>query len=166
LHPEGEQYNARRERLPGNQESTTNVREDPMRNARWIWAAVATLSIMAVAAPAPAAEEDEEKASWMKKKLEYTDEVLAALTREDFEQISKSARTMNNLGYLERWVRAGSPEYRRQLRIFQSANKQLIEMADEKNLDGAALAYVQLTLSCVNCHKHVRDTAPTKATSK
>ncbi len=26
------------------------------------------------------------------------------------------------------------------------------------NLDGAALAYVQLTMSCVNCHKHVRET--------
>ena len=29
-------------------------------------------------------------------------------------------------------------------------------MAAEGNLDGAALKYVELTLSCVNCHKHVR----------
>lgn len=143
-----------------------NLREDPMRSTCWVWAAICSVTILAVATPARAADEDEEKASfWMKKKLEYTDQVLEALTSEDFEQISKSARTMNNLGYLERWVRSGSPEYRRQLRIFQSANKQLIEMADEKNLDGAALAYVQLTLSCVNCHKHVRDTAQAKPTS-
>ena len=46
-----------------------------------------------------------------------------------------------------------------QLQIFQNANQQMIRMADDENLDGAALAYVQLTLSCVNCHKIVRDHA-------
>ncbi len=134
-------------------------------NARWMWTAVCVVSILAVATQARADEEDDKASFWMKKKLEYTGEILAGLTSEDFEQVAKNARTMNTLGYLERWVRAGSPEYRRQLRIFQSANKQLIEMADEENLDGAALAYVQLTLSCVNCHKLVRDPAPVKATS-
>ena len=52
---------------------------------------------------------------------------------------------------METWVR-GTAEYRTQLRIFQNANEQLIRMADEEKLDGAALAYVQLTLNCVNCH--------------
>jgi hypothetical protein len=128
-------------------------------NARWVWAAVCVLVILAIAPQARAAEEEQKASFWMKKKLEYTGQILAGLTSEDYEQVAKSARTMNTLGYLEKWVRAGSPEYRQQLRIFQSANRQLIEMADEENLDGAAIAYVQLTLSCVNCHKVVRDGA-------
>jgi hypothetical protein len=39
----------------------------------------------------------------------------------------------------------------------------LIRQADKENLDGAALAYVQLTLSCVNCHKVVRDSRQNEA---
>ena len=68
----------------------------------------------------------------------------------------RRARSMNALGQMESWVRGGTPEYRTQLRIFHDANEQLIRMADADQLDGAALAYVQLTLSCVNCHKVVR----------
>jgi hypothetical protein len=29
-------------------------------------------------------------------------------------------------------------------------------MAREENLDGATLAYVELTINCVACHRHVR----------
>ncbi len=128
-------------------------------STRWVWAVICALCVLAIAPQARADEEDQKASFWMKKKLEYTDQILAGLTSENYEQVAKSARTMNTLGYLEKWVRAGSPEYRQQLRIFQIANRQLIEMADEENLDGAAIAYVQLTLSCVNCHKVVRDGA-------
>jgi hypothetical protein len=43
------------------------------------------------------------------------------------------------------------------LTLFQTANRELIRAAENENLDGATLAYLQLTLSCVNCHKVVRD---------
>jgi hypothetical protein len=38
----------------------------------------------------------------------------------------------------------------------------MVKMAKDKNLDGAALAYVQLTMSCVNCHKYVREIRMTR----
>ncbi len=120
---------------------------------------LAGLLACALVAPAQADEKDESKASfWMQKKLEYTEYILVGLTSGDFDEIAENARSMNALGHLERWVRANSSEYRQQLKIFQNANRQLVEMADAENLDGAAIAYVQLTLSCVNCHKYVRDT--------
>lgn len=122
------------------------------------WAGVVAAIVFSVTAgPAHGADEEEKMSFWMKKKLEYTQGILVGLTSEDYAAISKNARSMNALGYFEKWVRAGSNEYRSQLKIFQNANEQLIRMADEENLDGAALAYVQLTLSCVNCHKVVRD---------
>lgn len=122
------------------------------------WAGVVAAIVLSVTAgPAHGADEEEKMSFWMKKKLEYTQGILVGLTSEDYAAISKNARSMNALGYFEKWVRAGSNEYRSQLKIFQNANEQLIRMADEENLDGAALAYVQLTLSCVNCHKVVRD---------
>jgi cytochrome c556 len=108
----------------------------------------------------------EESSFWMKKKLQYSEQILAGLAKEDYEAIAKNARSMNMLSHMERWVRSSLPEYRAQLRIFENANQQLIRAADAEQLDGAALAYVQLTLSCVNCHKVVRDSASESAPRK
>ncbi|REK09866.1 MAG: hypothetical protein DWQ37_17300 [Planctomycetota bacterium] len=125
-------------------------------STRWILAAAVTAALVAAGAGARGGEDDEAGSFWMQKKLEYSENILEALAREDYPAISKNARSMNALSQMEKWVR-GSGEYRAQLKIFQNANKQLIRMGDEENLDGASLAYVQLTLSCVNCHKVVRD---------
>ena len=112
----------------------------------------------------PAADEQQAQPSfWMKKKLEYSERILAALVNEDFDQIRQAAKSMNSLSQIEKWVRANPPNYRTQLAIFHDANEQLIAEAEDKDLDGVALAYVQLTLSCVNCHKIVRDTNSKRA---
>jgi hypothetical protein len=37
------------------------------------------------------------------------------------------------------------------------SDKALIKNAEDKNLDAAALSYVDLTLTCVKCHKHLRE---------
>ena len=120
------------------------------------WVLTAALALLLPVGVWGAEYEGEETGSfWMQKKLEYSGKILAGLAREDFVEIGTNARSMNALTQMEKWVR-GTAEYRTQLRIFQNANEQLIRMADEEKLDGAALAYVQLTLSCVNCHKAVR----------
>jgi hypothetical protein len=120
-------------------------------------AAVLILSISASGGTASDREEERKPSFWMQKKLAYSERILAGLASEDFKEIGKNARSMNAVGQLEKWVRANTPEYRTQLKLFQYANGQLIRMADDENLDGAALAFVQLTLSCVNRHKLVRD---------
>jgi hypothetical protein len=119
-------------------------------------AAVLVLFISASGGRAGDREEEQKPSFWMQKKLAYSERILAGLASEDFQEIGKNARSMNALGQLEKWVRANTPEYRTQLKLFQYANDQLIRMADDENLDSAALAYVQLTFSCVNCHKLVR----------
>jgi hypothetical protein len=93
---------------------------------------------------------------WMKQKLVASQNILAGLTREDFDAIEKNAQSMLVVGYLEKWIRAGRPAYQTMMRDFEFANKALTQTAREKNLDGATIAYMQLTLSCVNCHKIVR----------
>ena len=121
----------------------------------WLLAALGGALLLPASLASAENEDDASGSFWMQKKLEYSGNILEGLAREDFDQIAKNARSMNALSQMEKWVR-GTAEYRTQLRIFQNANKQLITMADGKKLDGAALAYVQLTLSCVNCHKAVR----------
>jgi len=94
----------------------------------------------------------------MKKKLEYSQNILSGLAIEDFASIRKNATSMKALDVLEKYVHPRSNDYRMQLQTFQFANDELIRNAREKNVDGAALAYVQLTMSCVNCHKVLRST--------
>ena len=39
---------------------------------------------------------------------------------------------------------------------YQRASEQLAKAGREKQLDAAALAWVQVTMTCVNCHQHAR----------
>ncbi len=43
---------------------------------------------------------------------------------------------------------------------FQRLCDDLDAKAKEKNLDGATLAFLRITMSCVNCHKYVRIATP------
>lgn len=98
-----------------------------------------------------------EASLWMEKKLEYTQNIVAGLTEADYDKISSNAGDMDAVGNLETWFRADNPEYKRQASYFEFANRELVRQAEEKNLDGATLAYNQLMVSCVACHKIVRD---------
>jgi hypothetical protein len=101
--------------------------------------------------------EPQDKASiWMRQKLRASQEILKGLADGDFNTIGANARSMNLMEYLEKWARADRPEYRTQLRLFEFADRELIRAASDKNLEAATLAYTQLTISCVNCHKLVR----------
>jgi hypothetical protein len=95
--------------------------------------------------------------AWMQRKLEYSQKVLAGLTKADFESIKRSATNMNFMGYLEKSSLASTPGYKQQITSFEFANQELIRQAGDKNLEGTTLAFTQLTLSCVQCHKLVRD---------
>jgi hypothetical protein len=99
----------------------------------------------------------EDKASiWMRGKLTNSKNIVEGLTREDFKLVRENAETMQFMGYLEQWFRSDVEGYKGQVQAFQYANAALVKAAREKNLDGATLAYTQLTISCVQCHKIVR----------
>ena len=102
------------------------------------------------------AQQKGSKDEFMQKKLEQSQRILEGLTTDNFELIAANAKAMSTLTALEKWLGADTPEYQAQLKMFQLANQELVRNAEEQNLDGAALAYVQLTLTCVNCHKQLR----------
>jgi hypothetical protein len=57
----------------------------------------------------------------------------------------------------ETWQLIRSPYYERHSADFIQRTESLVKKAKEKNMDGAALAYVEMTLSCVRCHQYVRE---------
>lgn len=109
------------------------------------------------AAPAKDQDKDKQASVWMRKKLDYSQNILAGITAGDFELVSQNANAMKGLAKIESFVRGRSPGYRAQLQIFQEANEELLRQARKENADGAALAFTQLTISCVNCHKQLRE---------
>ncbi|MFM7073142.1 MAG: hypothetical protein ACKO38_15255 [Planctomycetota bacterium] len=105
----------------------------------------------------PTGDSPQEASVWMRRKLDYSQQILVGIAEADFERIATNAKAMRALGKVERFVRGRTPGYRSQLQIFQDATEQLIKHAEKDNVDGAALAFTQLTISCVNCHKHLRE---------
>lgn len=93
---------------------------------------------------------------WMKKKLEYSQNIFGGIAAGDFDKIVQNAEKLRALNKVEVFVRGRTAAYGTQLNMFQDANEEIIRQANKDNLEGATLAFTQLTLSCVNCHKHLR----------
>ncbi|NIP86015.1 MAG: hypothetical protein GTO03_10810 [Planctomycetales bacterium] len=107
---------------------------------------------------APAEKEERPGGSvWMRTKIKYAQNVLSALATSDFAVIQENAERMNAITQLEKWARGKDTDYQTQLGFFRHANRELSRQASRKNLDGATLAFMQVTASCVNCHRHLRD---------
>jgi cytochrome c556 len=95
-------------------------------------------------------------AAFMRLKLDHSQKVLEGLALEDFELVAKHSQQISLLTEDETWKVFQTLEYRHHSAEFQRITNELTKQAQKKNLDGAALAYVQMTMSCVNCHKYVR----------
>ena len=55
-----------------------------------------------------------------------------------------------------------TPEYRERSKEFQRSINSITDAARKKNLEAAALAYVDATPKCVNCHQYIRQKRPDK----
>ncbi len=92
----------------------------------------------------------------MRLKLEPVKGVLEGIALSDFDSISKNAGRIRTLLLDENWMVVQSEDYRSQSIEFRKAVEQLKQAADNKNIDGATLAYMQMTLRCVQCHQALR----------
>ena len=100
------------------------------------------------------------RAEFMRMKLEYSKNVLEGLTLENYDAISKSAKTLRRISEAAEWEVPTIPnanEYVAFTSEFQRSCDELIKKAKDKNVDGATLAYLSLTMNCVKCHKYVRE---------
>ncbi|HXG08220.1 MAG TPA: hypothetical protein VNK04_00360 [Gemmataceae bacterium] len=93
----------------------------------------------------------------MKRKLEHSQKVLEGVALNDFNKIAKHADELIFISKRAEWKVLKTPQYELHSNEFRRTAEELVQKAKDKNLDGAALAYVDLTLTCVKCHKHVRE---------
>ena len=93
---------------------------------------------------------------FMRVKLSHSQKVLEGLTTQDFDMIAKNSQAMSLLSLETNWQVLQTAEYLDRSKDFRRTADALTEAAKKKNLDGAALAYVEMTMNCINCHKYVR----------
>ena len=92
----------------------------------------------------------------MRLKLEKAKGLLEGLSLEDHALIAKSAHEMRLLSLESGWNVIQTKEYADQSRDFRRACDSIIDAAENEDIGRAALAYVSLTVRCVECHSYVR----------
>jgi hypothetical protein len=99
----------------------------------------------------------------MTRKLDCAQKILEGVAVGNFEKIASNAEDLILISKVAEWHVIKTPRYELYSSEFRRTADTLAREARDKNLDGAALAYVDLTLACVKCHKYVREVRMTRA---
>ena len=82
--------------------------------------------------------------------------MLEGLATEDYDLIITKGTRLSAMSKEAGWRVFENPDYDHQSVTFRRHVDSLVKAARDKNLDDATLAYVRVTMSCVDCHKLVR----------
>src|SRR5687768_11627901 len=93
-------------------------------------------------------ENEETIEKFMRAKLVHSQKLLEALTVEDYDMMAKNAQEMSLLTLAESWQILQTADYLHESTTFRRSADALTAAAKKKNLDGAALAYVEMTMQC------------------
>ena len=93
---------------------------------------------------------------FMRAKLEHSQKVLEGIAVEDYRLILVHAQKLGAMSQDAEWKMFQNPEYLELSASFRRYADTLTQAAKEKNLDQATVAYLGMTMSCVECHKFVR----------
>lgn len=120
---------------------------------------MATLALFGIArlTAADPSPRPDQVATFMRAKLAHSQDVLEGLAVEDFDLIDKGAQQLSLASEDASWQVLQTEDYARQSGEFRRSCDSLRKAAKAKNLDGAALAWMEVTMKCVQCHKYVRN---------
>jgi hypothetical protein len=123
-----------------------------------IWACSISAGLLAAAVVAQeSAPKADAVADFMRAKLGHSQRVLEGLSLEDYDLIARGAQELALASQASSWQVLQTEEYVRQSGEFRRSCDSLRNAAKAKNLDGAALAWMEVTMKCIQCHKYVRD---------
>jgi hypothetical protein len=97
-----------------------------------------------------------ETRNFMRLKMQHSQQILEGLMLENFNLIERHAQEMSLLSMESQWNVLRTQKYVDQSGDFRHAIQHLIDAAREKKMDATALAFVDVTLKCIQCHRYVR----------
>ena len=92
---------------------------------------------------------------FMRGKLESNQKIVEGLSLKDFDLIREGAQGVTAIVKGQHWFVLNTPEYNEYSRDMEQAGKRLVDAADDKNIEAAALRYFDLTLNCIDCHRYL-----------
>lgn len=93
----------------------------------------------------------------MHKKLEHAQRLMAALVLNNVDQVGQHAADLGQLSKEAEWMIFKTPQYVMNSDDFRRSAEKLVRQSKEKDLEGAKLTYLELTMTCFHCHRYVRD---------
>ena len=124
---------------------------------RTIALGLALLTLATVLLPAAGQPANPNLAKIMKEKLHHSQALLEGMALEDFAKIRRSADELIQLSKTAEWMVFKTPRYELHNNEFRRAVEVVYSKAKDKNIDGVALAYVDMTMACIRCHRYVRE---------
>ena len=94
--------------------------------------------------------------AFMHRKLTAAQDIMEGLALEDFEKIEKGARQLKAMTVAADFMVYDDQDYRDHAKAFGRAVTRLENAAEKSKLEGSTLAFMEVTMNCVECHKHVR----------
>ena len=91
----------------------------------------------------------------MREKLETSQQILAAVVTSDWLTLERLSDELARIANDPAWTVLTTSQYARYSTSFLRATEDLGEAARLRDLETAPVAFVSLTLSCVQCHRYV-----------
>lgn len=99
----------------------------------------------------------------MKEHLKSAQTLMEGMALSDFAKIRRSADELIQQSKTAEWMVHKTPRYEVYSNEFRRSVETIYQKAKDQNIDGVALAYVDMTLSCVRCHQYVRELREARA---
>lgn len=108
--------------------------------------------------PQEKAKADPKKLTVMERKLLHAQKLLEGLAMKDFDKIDKSTEGLMECLKEATWRINDTDKYLLYSNEFLRNIEGMQKASKKKNIDAATLSYVEMTLTCVKCHEHLRET--------
>ena len=94
--------------------------------------------------------------TFMRLKLDASSKILEGLCQEDAALVKEGADALSAMSKVEIWNVMIDPDYREHSREFRDNASQVSKAAQEGDFNKATLRWFDVTMSCLECHDHVR----------
>jgi cytochrome c556 len=93
----------------------------------------------------------------MRQKLAHAHRILDALTTSDYSMLDRESTALSRVAESPLWESLlKTPEFKGYGDAFRKVAGDLAAAGRQRDLDAAATLYGTLTMSCYNCHRHVK----------
>ena len=91
----------------------------------------------------------------MRQKLDHSQAILAAVVTSNWAELQRRSEAIIKITNDPAWSVMKTPEYASQSQAFVRSVQEIVDAAKRHDLDEAPVAYMSMTLRCVQCHRYV-----------